>query len=1568
MIIIIDYHYHIIECPAEGIWEETEANTWASVGCGNGFQRRFCGPDGQWTTQYDLSACYCAPQSGWALTLSGETASRSCPAGSMTRACNADGSWAEIDYSDCKCKGVDGFEDTPVNTPATIPCRNADGEDDEQYSQTRYCGADGEWSDVDQSQCPVKWCPTVQSWYSVPVGLQPTTVTIGCMSGYRTRVCNINGAWGPVNTDHCQCTYNNEDGDLTLLNPSESYSLRCDQGERSFTCNAESGYFDPVNLDNCACASNENFPTTGAGRMASFLCGLGVATRKCGVNGFWETANLGNCFCDLDGVWPQSHPGDHVSVLCDSGFRRRTCGVNGQWEEANDSSCKCSADGLEANYDETISVACSVGATLYHCGADGHFETPDDRNCFCPQVEEYGRVWAATPAGGVTPTITCMNGQTIMRTCSAITGVWESLDTEACRCLAEDVWEEKGVGEIASAPCANSAGTRYRQCFGNQWGPVDDSECLEPCVYYFDEEDREDAIVPVGESITVPCYVNLEGSRTYTCKRDTAIGKSVLELTETNCTRLACMSESPASPADPFVYVGESETVSCAAGQTGMRTHTCLPGGVWGPYEEKDCVSLFCEPITLDGKEFAFTIANNYAHASCPAFYAGNYTLFCNEQGEWASTYEDHCQLLRCQAEGDLPEANAGVQVTVSCPADYTGAAVRTCQADGIWSEVDVSSCVPVMPTVHTIPFQGMTHVSRTPSAVLLSSLALKAPFDRCTIAVQGVANAEEQFYLRVNTTKSEHVGRHRNGGIFADFVVPEDAQPGDATYLGYGEYKMTFPNCWTALNGAVVPENPLEVTFHTAPVPPSAPANARIEPSENSFTVHFDAATSVDAAYPVIAYYLAFQPPVLPEVRVDASARSFGPFAYIPGELTLLLRAESALGLSSPDVEVLYSFSDVVFNPDTHVAVEMPKPVLSLHSEVAVTMAMEITIAVAVPDSARAFADSLDVTCNGESVAPATSLQPALYTTVGAPSSTLTITCFFTLGTTAGQAETIVISVKPAPGQSEGVTALPYGPVQITAEETHAQELTLRWTAAPRYVATPIDGYYVQCRRHGESAFPVDLFVTALEVTFDASELGLGPVDCRVAATSLALGEHLYNWSSINVDTLHKVTADGLTVSAQAGAVTVQVSVTAIACVPTEAIVRYQGEEVVAAVLACGPSGETGMMTATLAGLTPATEYEVEVIVPSLGVSRVMTVTTAAATAETLAVEMVEVSSTSATLKVTASSPDAFYCVASTTPVPAEQLYTQVQNGLHVDEFFPAVPAKEAMVDLLDLHPATAYAVTCIARRALTSVMVPTLFTTAASAETLSVLHVEELTPGSHLPSFLLTFNGHIQLGENASMWVHCGGLSQEVTLVAPVAVIEGVYSNQLRVNFAQSDIAILPTGATCSMGFTSLSAVQRLHADSLDDMLGDANYAYTFTVTSDAMRPVMTVLTTIPPATEEVSLVTISEPVVARKDFAYTVVCKKDGEITIDRAFSTEDYPIHVVTNGPSMELAFHVGLLPYLHECELRMPADMLMDEMMNPAILQGAPSSENEDEFVIPFIAPISTAERMLSDDD
>ena len=1509
------------KCPAEGVWSETPAGSYARAGCGSGFVRRLCGTDGQWTEIYDRSACYCSPQSGWQRTLSGETATKACPAGEMTRECDEQGAWKEIDYSNCMCKALDGFDATPVNTVATAPCFDADGVPDPENTQTRFCGPDGEWGAVDQNQCPVKWCPSEQSWYKVPVGTRPTTVTIGCMHGERSRVCNVNGVWGPVNNENCRCTYT-EDEQEVLLPPGESYGKACSVGERVYTCNADSGYFDPVDLSECKCGREGPFATTLAGDIASSSCSEGTMTRVCGLDGFWEERDVSNCFCGSEGIWRQSSPGEVVSILCDVGFRSRTCADNGMWEAPIQDLCKCAGE-FDLSFGEQHTEACDVGSIVYGCQEDGHMAEPDVSACFCEARDEFGRFWNQRRAGEESPAMTCMNGVSVTRTCGALTGHWEDLDASACRCEAEDEWSETGVGEWSEAPCVGgSKGMRRRQCYGYRWGEVDESRCEQPCAY--NHGNGTVTKVPVGETLSVACYVNMDGAMTYECVYNEETMRSELHLKESTCTRLACTNDD-----GTLVNVGETESRSCGDGFMGEKTRTCQQGALWSDYDMSKCRPIICRATTVDGKAFSATLANTNATAPCPEGYNGNLLLYCDIRGVWATSIVDACVRNVCAAEGAWGETLAGEGFTLPCPADYTGMWTRHCLLSGEWEpEVIPETCIPIPPTVKTMPYEGMTHVSRRPSAALFSTLAIKTPLPDCEVEVVSTSDASDRYRLRVNATKTSLVGRHRNGGVFADFIPKNEDAHDIANYLRYGEYKMVFPACWRALNDAVVPETPLGVTFTTAPLPPSAPRNVEVVPGSDSFTVRFDAPEVVDAPYPVTAYYLAFQPPLLPEVRVDSTARSFGPFAYLPGHVSLLLRAENAYGLSSPDMETPYDFDDLL--AEERLRIQPAAPELAVVSQVAEGNAVAVTVSVAVPVSLHAFASYLEVTCNGEAVAAATTLSPTLYTAVSEAESSLTITCYFTLGETSGTPASLTVT--------SVASELPYGAVEVTAEEKEAQLLRVQWTPAAVFATTPVSVYVVQCKRPSDAVFGVTRFVTALEALIPVSEFAPGPVECRVAAAAEQTVPEQAAWSSVTVETLHSVEASEVTITTEAHATHVTVQVASPFCL--DATARLTGAEgmEVSLSLVCGEEG----MSAVFAGLRPESEYALVVKVPRVEVEKRLTVTTLAQEETSMTMELREgsVTGSSAVLDVTTSVVDAVYCVAAKSLVAPEELVAEVAAGILEGQFTSM--GKQHTVFLQNLEPRTHYYVSCVARHSLATITQVDLFTTASAASPLRVRSIESVAPESRLPTFRITFDGSVKLGSDPAIWVACGGLTQRFELSEEM--IEGAKHDQLRVSLRGEER--LPAGATCSLGFVSLEAVQRLHGEDAWALLDakpmpDNAERFEFTVSMDAMEPALTTLLVAELQEEEVLLATLTEPVTSLEPFTYELRCSQRGEATVHRVFDSATTPL-VMRSGFEarkgyVDLLVHTGLLPHLHDCELRLPATV-GDAVQNPMMCE------------------------------
>lgn len=1417
-----------------------------------------------------------------------------------------------MDYSNCRCAAVDGFEAARVNSYATAPCLDMDGVPDEQFTMTRYCDAEGNWSEADQSQCAVKWCLTVDSWYKVPVGRTPTIVRMGCMHGERWRQCNLNGVWGPVNTDNCDCVYSPSEETETLLRPGESYSLACSLGERVFKCNEESGYFDPVDLSSCRCEGDGRFVTSNAGDMASASCQFGTATRYCSLDGFWEEEDNSYCSCPASGIWPQSEVDQEHSVLCDVGFRSRYCNKLGYWEDAVEDTCKCANDDFEAYMGETVVENCEEGEIRYVCQT-GHFEEPDRSTCFCAMRNEYGMLWNRVPAGGQSPEITCMNGERVTRRCGLETGRWEDLDAAVCRCTKEDGWTDAGVGEYSYGSCTgHSKGQSRRMCYGTQWGLVDESTCIDDCRY--DGGDGEIQYVPVGETLNVTCYVNLDGARSYKCRYNEETGASELVLEADTCARLSCLSD-----LDPiYVDVGNSETRPCASGYTGTRRRTCLQGGVWSDYDLSGCEPVLCKATKRGDITFSYALAGVMAEAKCERGYSGAMKLFCNLSGEWEGEVINDCHQNFCPEEGEWPSIAALSSHTVNCPADYSGTWTRACLEDGTWEELAIpDSCVPVTPVMKTLPYEGMTHVSRMPSVALFTSIAIREMSD-CPVSIVSVENPEEAYSLAVNATKTLMRGRYNNGGVFADFVLPADADVYDfSNYLRYGEYKVVFEPCWRALNNAQVPDTTLEVKFHTTAIPPSAPTNLRLEYASESFTVRFDPPRFVDEPFPVTGYYLSFQPPVLPEVRVDNTANSFGPFPYVPGHLTLLVRAENAYGLSSPDVEVAYDFDDILMDA-TRVQLQIDAPTLSLVRQVKVEEGVQVTVAVGTTAAMAAFAEYFTVTCNDEELPMMTTAYATEYTVTTAQSE-VTVVCRLALGNSrsAETRETFAVEAHDTE----------YGALALEAHEETALRVKLSWTQPALYSAQPIAGYAVQCKR-ADAEYEATQYTTAESLVIDASSYAPGPMVCRAAAvSSMTASVEGLPWSEVTVESLHAVLPADVTVSHEAKGTEIIVRVEAPYCVDVQCFV-FPGMQ--SATQTC--EGQTAVVV--LSGLEMGTTYSVLVTSTAVEITQMLMITTATEQENTVELAEARAFSRSAAVEVTLSVPDRIYCTAHTQAVYAEVLLEKLQSGVLDEELVPQQPATTATVVLTDLLASTTYSVTCITAFSHTVVTKPAFFTTAAEEAPVTIVAVTASGDNRDF-SLDLVFDSRVQLEEGAAMEVSCGGRRETLPLIA-----EMLYPYAVRVQLLPDEVEGFKVGATCTARFALLSAVTRFGSGALLSATpfpgGEASY--TFTVTTDGVAPVVKAIVT-PKAnlSDVLALATTTEPLAIPERFAYTVQCSRQGTPTVMHAYTEATGSITQSDN----ELLFRTGFLPDLHDCQLVIAKHLLKDAAGNHAV---CPESE------------------------
>ncbi|KAK8814341.1 hypothetical protein WA158_008203 [Blastocystis sp. Blastoise] len=101
---------------------------------------------------------------------------------------------------DIHCSTEDEWIEIGAHETRVLPCIHVSG------IRTRYCNPNGQWNSIDLSLCNQQQtitCPFENEW---PATTSNTIITLSCpipMSGIRTRKCNWNGKWLPVNMSQC---------------------------------------------------------------------------------------------------------------------------------------------------------------------------------------------------------------------------------------------------------------------------------------------------------------------------------------------------------------------------------------------------------------------------------------------------------------------------------------------------------------------------------------------------------------------------------------------------------------------------------------------------------------------------------------------------------------------------------------------------------------------------------------------------------------------------------------------------------------------------------------------------------------------------------------------------------------------------------------------------------------------------------------------------------------------------------------------------------------------------------------------------------------------------------------------------------------------------------------------------------------------------------------------------------------------------------------------------------------------------------------------------------------------
>ena len=313
----------------------------------------------------------------WPETNAGSSRSASCTGnyvGTMSRVCGSNGQWNNVNTSNCsipECSANNGFNKTPAGETATKQCPTGyTGE------MTRLCKSDGTWSDPSDN-CTIKTCPANGGWSSTTYSLIP--VSKSCPTGYTgemTRVCGLNG-WEAVDSTACQiktCPANGGWSSTTYsLIPVSKSCPTGYTGEMTRLCRSDGTWSDPV--DNCTiktCPANGGWSsTTYSVTPVSKSCPTGYTgtmTRVCGLNG-WETVNSTACQLVEEDV-DDSDSGSSGSGLTSSTGSNIYCVADGDWPETLASStaeikCNSNSDSMMTRY----------------CKVDGTWDEPVKTAC-----------------------------------------------------------------------------------------------------------------------------------------------------------------------------------------------------------------------------------------------------------------------------------------------------------------------------------------------------------------------------------------------------------------------------------------------------------------------------------------------------------------------------------------------------------------------------------------------------------------------------------------------------------------------------------------------------------------------------------------------------------------------------------------------------------------------------------------------------------------------------------------------------------------------------------------------------------------------------------------------------------------------------------------------------------------------------------------------------------------------------------------------------------------------------------------------------------------------------------
>ena len=648
---------HECSCATETIWELTPHNTTQTQPCGDrpmdsSFVTRRCGYDGFWRDE-DFEYCRCSPltEDGitWQSVRSLNAAVVQCDIGSKARLCVPYGAWdSTIANYECQCAGDQGWENTPADTTAFLPCP-----DNALKMQMRQCSSIGTWGEIDSMACYGS-CP---AYGRFPVTMSGTEGVVTCDEGGGKIVMNclrkvdangeFYGEWDLASwhvVGECNCP---SDGVFPSAAVNTDGEVQCDISKRTRKCGKFTARWEAVDNHECQCSMpDSSLAPTPLFDTAELACEVGSRTARCGEQGHFENLEDAACFCAAKDGFAETHAREEAKHDCaETGKETRVCAESGFWESVDYADCKCNGipqvtELLPIN--TSFLQQCPVGGYDVECSATGNTNVRE-RSCACPAIEGFPE----TPAGTM---VEEQCGQFAKTAFCTLNGEWTQVHNP-CYCPATDMYPRTPFNETTEA--------LLPQCYKGYCNPAtgqietqyDECGCLAT---------DEWPAMRHGESETRPCTGG--GSRTATC----TLGVTHVEYNDCDCAKDG-----------EVIAVGDYLNNPC---MIGFILKQCRGNNIWYDVTDSYCG---CSSDEEGLKAFQIVPAGETGHAQCGS---GEMSIFCDETGHYfMDTWRNNC---KCPADGLWEETDRDATASLACSGG-TGTATRLCGRYGVWEEAE---------------------------------------------------------------------------------------------------------------------------------------------------------------------------------------------------------------------------------------------------------------------------------------------------------------------------------------------------------------------------------------------------------------------------------------------------------------------------------------------------------------------------------------------------------------------------------------------------------------------------------------------------------------------------------------------------------------------------------------------------------------------------------------------------------------------------------------------------------------------------------------------------------------